>query len=399
MDLRTGTSFWRTLETSPVTAEPLEDELDCEVAVIGGGITGALVSHSLLRAGVETVLLDRRELGTGSTAASTGLLQYEIDVPLIELIKTVGEAHAVHAYRRGLRAIDEIAELVENLADDCGFARRSTLYFASQPEDLAGLREEYACRQYFGFDVDFWSAPRLRERTSIASPGAIYSGGDGQIDPLRLTRCLLEQSHKAGLRIFSKTCVRQIHRLPARMVLSSDTGRVNARSVVYAAGYESGQFVPSEVGSLHSTFAVASEPLATSAGWPEDCLIWETARPYFYARKTADGRAIIGGEDTEYSDDHAEEGLLREKAAKLVRRFPSLFPAIDFVPACAWAGTFGETKDGLAYIGTMPGRDKEYFALGYGGNGITFSQIAARLIVDLLLGRPNDDAVVFRFGR
>jgi glycine/D-amino acid oxidase-like deaminating enzyme len=375
MDLRTGTSFWRTLDMSPVTAEPLEGEVDCEVAVIGGGITGALVSHSLLRAGVETVLLDRRELGTGSTAASTGLLQYEIDVPLIELIKTVGEAHAVHAYRRGLRAIDEIGELVESLADDCGFARRSTLYFASQPEDLAELREEYACRQYFGFDVDFWSAPRLRERTSIASPGAIYSGGDGQIDPLRLTRCLLEQSHKAGLRIFSQTCVREIHR------------------------YESGQFVPSEVGSLHSTFAVASEPLATSAGWPDDCLIWETARPYFYARKTADGRAIIGGEDTEYSDDHAEEGLLRERAAKLVRRFQSLFPAIDFVPACAWAGTFGETKDGLAYIGTMPVRDKEYFALGYGGNGITFSQIAARLIVDLLLGRPNDDAVVFRFGR
>jgi glycine/D-amino acid oxidase-like deaminating enzyme len=399
MDLRTGTSFWRTLDTSPVTAEPLEGEVDCEVAVIGGGITGALVSHSLLRAGVETVLLDRRELGTGSTAASTGLLQYEIDVPLVELIKTVGEAHAVHAYRRGLRAINEIEELVESLADDCGFARRSTLYFASQPEDLAGLREEYACRQYFGFDVDFWSAPRLHERTSIASPGAIYSGGDGQIDPLRLTRCLLEQSHKAGLRIFSQTCVRQIHRLPARMVLSSDAGRVNARSVVYAAGYESGQFIANDVGSLHSTYAVASEPLATSAGWPDDCLIWETARPYFYARKTADGRAIIGGEDTEYSDDHAEEGLLREKAAKLVRRFQSLFPAIDFVPACAWAGTFGETKDGLAYIGTMPARDKEYFALGYGGNGITFSQIAARLIVDLLLGRPNDDAVVFRFGR
>jgi glycine/D-amino acid oxidase-like deaminating enzyme len=344
-------------------------------------------------------VVDRRELGTGSTAASTGLLQYEIDAPLVDLIKTVGEAHAVHAYRRGLAAIDEIEHLVESLADDCGFARRSTLYFASNPEDLSELNDEYECRRYFGFDVAFWNAERLRERTSITSSGAIYSTGDGQIDPLRLTRRLLEQARTNGLRLFSKTCVRRIDRLPARFVLSSEAGRINARSVVYAAGYESGQFLTNRVGSLHSTYAVASEPLANTAGWPDDCLIWETARPYFYARKAADGRAIIGGEDTKYSDDHVEEALVREKVGKLVRRFESLFPSIDFVPACAWAGTFGETEDGLAYIGTMPGREEEYFTMGYGGNGITFSQIAARLVVDLFLGRPNDDAAVFRFGR
>jgi glycine/D-amino acid oxidase-like deaminating enzyme len=399
MDLRTGTSFWRSFETQPLAADPLDGEIDCEVAVIGGGITGALVGHALTAAGVDTVLVDRRELGTGSTAASTGLLQYEIDTPLVNLIKTVGEAHAVHAYQRGLRAIDEIQQLVANLGDDCGFARRSTLYFASRPEDVAELKNEYECRHYFGFDVDFWNAERLRERTSIASCGAIYSAGDGQIDPLKLTRCLLEQARTNGMRLFSKTCVRQINRLPARFVLSSESGRINARSVVYATGYESGQFLPNEVGSLHSTYAVASEPLDGSAGWPDDCLIWETARPYFYARKTADGRAIIGGEDTEYSDDHTQESCVHEKAARLVRRFESLFPSIDFVPACAWAGTFGETKDGLAYIGTLPGRPGEYFTLGYGGNGITFSQIAARLVVDLFLGRPNDDAAVFRFGR
>jgi glycine/D-amino acid oxidase-like deaminating enzyme len=399
MDLRTGTSFWRTIDTRPIAADPLQGEIDCEVAVIGGGITGALVGHALTRAGVDTVLVDRRDLGTGSTAASTGLLQYEIDTPLVDLIKTVGEAHAVHAYRRGLRAIDEIQELVSTLGDDCGFARRSTIYFASRPEDVAELKNEYECRRYFGFDVELWNADRLRERTSIASPAAIYSTGDGQIDPLRFTRCLLEQARENGLRLFSKTCVRQIHRLPARFVLSSEAGQINARVLVYASGYESGQFLPARVGSLHSTYAVASEPLASTAGWPDNCLIWETARPYFYARKTADGRAIIGGEDTEYSDDHTQDTLVHEKAQKLVRRCKSLLPSIDFVPACAWAGTFGETEDGLAYIGTLPGRDREYFTMGYGGNGITFSQIAARLAVDLYLGRPNDDAAVFRFGR
>ena len=153
------------------------------------------------------------------------------------------------------------------------------------------------------------------------------------------------------------------------------------------------------IGKLHSTYAVASQPVATCDGWPQGCLLWETARPYFYARQTADGRALIGGGDTIFSDDHQRDGLLERKKRKLIARFETLFPAIQFEPAFAWAGTFGETKDGLAYIGQMPERPAAYFALGYGGNGITFSMVASRLITDLFLGVPNDDAAVFAFGR
>lgn len=399
MDLRTGTPYWRMLDPRPLEYPSLAGDVECEVAVVGGGITGALVGHSLCRAGVGTVLIDRRDLGTGSTSASTGLLQYEIDVPLVELIEKVGEAHAVHAYRRGLHAITEIEELVRELDDPCGFARRSTLYFATKPEDLPDLEREYECRRYFGFDVQFWKRGQLRAQSSIDSAGAIYSLGDGQVDPFRLTRRLLEHAAAAGLRAYSKTPVQHVGLENDRVTLLTPSGRIVARAVVYAAGYESRQFLAHEAGALHSTYAVASEPLESFAGWPDECLIWETARPYFYARKTDDGRALIGGEDTEYSDDHEWEQLVEQKTERLRQRFQALFPAIEFVPALAWAGTFGETRDGLAYIGTTPGRDREYFALGYGGNGITFSQIAARLIVDLFSGRPNEDAAVFRFGR
>lgn len=76
-----------------------------------------------------------------------------------------------------------------------------------------------------------------------------------------------------------------------------------------------------------------------------------------------------------------------------------MFPDTPFEVAYSWAGTFGETKDGLAYIGSPAERPDAYFALGYGGNGITMSMIAARIITDLYLGRPNPDARLFRFDR
>ena len=82
-----------------------------------------------------------------------------------------------------------------------------------------------------------------------------------------------------------------------------------------------------------------------------------------------------------------------------MQKFGRLFPDVPLEVAFAWAGTFGETKDGLAYIGVHPRFPHTWFALGYGGNGITFSLIAAEIIRDDFLGRENRDARIFRFGR
>jgi glycine/D-amino acid oxidase-like deaminating enzyme len=111
MNLRSGKPFWTDRSQKIPQYLPLARDVHCEVIVLGGGITGALVAQSLVKNGFSVVLLDNREIGYGSTAASTGLLQYEVDTPLIDLIKKVGEKNAVHAYRRGLSAIDELKRL------------------------------------------------------------------------------------------------------------------------------------------------------------------------------------------------------------------------------------------------------------------------------------------------
>ena len=84
---------------------------------------------------------------------------------------------------------------------------------------------------------------------------------------------------------------------------------------------------------------------------------------------------------------------------RLVRRFHGFYPHAQIEPAFGWAGLFGSTKDGLAYIGSHPSFPRAYFALGFGGNGITFSEIASRILADVFLGRENRDAKIFRFDR
>src|SRR5688500_20258565 len=105
-------------------------------------------------------------------------------------------------------------------------------------------------------------------------------------------------------------------------------------------------------------------------------------------RTTEDRRVLIGGKDTLYNACTGFS-LLTGKTAALKRAYEKLFPQQRLKIEFSWAGVFGASKDGLPYIGAIPERPYTYFALGYGGNGITFSVIAAQILCDLIQGRKN----------
>lgn len=400
MDLVSGCPFWPLKNGLLATYPPLEENAVCDVAIVGGGITGALLAHFLTAEGVKVVLLDRREIGFGSTCASTSLLQYETDVPLHRLIDLVGEKSAVRTYQVGLDAVREVGRLVAKLDNPCGFSPQESLYLASTRRDLPELRLEYETRRRCGFDVAFWDRDRLARCATLPHHAAILSRDSAQVDAYRLTHALLARAQKKGAQIFDRTTVKN-YRFHARGVeLSTLRGpKIRAGRIVFATGYEAAVSLRSAPAALHSTYALVSEPIKNFAGWPGRRLLWETARPYLYFRTTDDGRAIVGGGDERFRDQRARDKLLPEKTRMLARRFREFFPAIDFEVAYAWTGTFAETQDSLPFIGKHSAYPRAYFALGYGGNGITFSVIAAKIIRDLCLGRKNSDAEIFRFHR
>jgi glycine/D-amino acid oxidase-like deaminating enzyme len=116
-------------------------------------------------------------------------------------------------------------------------------------------------------------------------------------------------------------------------------------------------------------------------------------------RTTKDNRIIVGGRDERFSNAFARQALIERKSRQLEKDFHTAFPAIPFKREFEWSGTFGKTKDSLPYIGTYKKTPNTYYALGFGGNGITFSVIAAEIIRDLLCGKSNPDAKLFSFDR
>jgi glycine/D-amino acid oxidase-like deaminating enzyme len=150
-----------------------------------------------------------------------------------------------------------------------------------------------------------------------------------------------------------------------------------------------------------SSWAVATVPQPDNL-WRNEVLIWEDSTNYLYARTTRDGRIIIGGEDDDQTVEAAErDRLMPHKAANLTQRLAALWPRARLDLDFRWSGTFDTTADGLPLIGPVPGARGLYAAYGYGGNGITFSYLAAQLIGAAIAGsRPAlmDDFAIDRDG-
>ena len=399
MDLRSGLPFHLIQNGLPHTYPKLAADTRADVAIVGAGITGALVAHALTDAGLGVVVLEQGSVATASTSASTALLQYEIDTPLHVLHAQVGHEAADRSYLLCAQAVTDLLVIAHDLGIPNAIARKS-LQFASHRSDVQGLRRELELRHAIGLSVEWLDGDMLRQRFGFRKPGALLSSRGAEIDPYGFAHALFQDVIAKGGRVFDRTeVVKHALEKDGDFVLrTNDNHRITARHLVMATGYASQELLPKPVMDLDSTYAVASQRIDMDELWSEECLIWETANPYLYLRTTPDRRVIIGGLDEPFRDPKRRDALMPRKTRQLTRAFRKLFPAIPFEPEYNWCGTFGKTKDGLPYIDQDP-RDGTWFVLGMGGNGITFSQAGAVIVRDALLGRSNPDRYLFRFDR
>src|SRR4051794_29369824 len=112
MDLKTGNLLWPALCDCATSFPQVQNDLTCDVAVVGAGVSGAMVAATLSAEGLDVVAVDKREPAEGSTAASSALVLYEIDIPLIDLGRMLGTDHARRAYEASRRAIDDLEGII-----------------------------------------------------------------------------------------------------------------------------------------------------------------------------------------------------------------------------------------------------------------------------------------------
>lgn len=400
MELRSPEAFWL-LKNGILTSYPkLQENTGCDIVVLGAGITGALISHALHNAGYNVVVLDKRDVANGSSAATTSMLQYEIDVPMVDLAEMIGISGAVECYRAGIDSIDTLQKLIEKEQVDCGFDRKESLQVAHSKKAVKALRNEFEMRQRHGFDVKWLTAKDMEEQYNMQSHPGILSAQGASIDAFRFAHGLFLNNHKKGMRIFDHTTLIDIKHEKDKVLLKTEDGyHVEAKKIVYCTGFETMQLFKKKYAEIVTTFACVSEQNINFFETLDNTLFWDTADPYIYLRTTDDKRLLVGGEDIRYKYGPITEKVKNVKSGKLIKKLNKLFPEINFIVDYVWAGAFGVTKDGLPFIGTHPDFKNALFVLGLGGNGITFSVQGMGLILKVLAGYSDNLLHYYRFDR
>ncbi|MGM4908783.1 NAD(P)/FAD-dependent oxidoreductase [Rhizobium sp. 768_B6_N1_8] len=384
-----GCSLWGRNGVRPAY-QPLELSFKTDIAIIGGGITGALAAEHLTARGFSVVVIDREQPGFGSTAASTAMLQWEIDRTLGELETLYGFERAAGIYRRSAACVAGLAKLIAAHGITCGFQPRNTLYLANNHEGARELMEERQLRRRAGLPGHYLEHPDLLTQYEFDRDAAILSPGSAEADPLLLTWALLQTAFSRGARLINASVTR-LHSEGGHVTAETNGAHViEARHVVLATGYSMPGLDMPKLHRTSSSWALATVPQKPEDLWRDGMLLWEDSHPYLYVRTTDDNRIIVGGEDDDTTDPEERDLKLPGKVITIREKLKRLWPRADTRVEHAWCGTFGETVDGLPLIGPVPGMAGVYAAYGYGGNGITFSYLAAQMIGAMFAGMHRD---------
>ena len=396
--LRARQPLWAVSPHIAVKSLTKPTRTDFDVIIVGAGISGALMASALMRQGKRVLIIDRREPVHGSSMASTAMIQHEIDVPLHRLASTIGIAKAQRVWQRSARAVEELSAIIEHLGIDCDFQRKRTLFLAGESYGSRALATEVDARRDAGIECNFIDAPELRKTFEIDRTAAIASAISASSNPAQVTAGILNHVGSAGTEIVANMEITDIRSVGEDVILATAHGSLlSAAHVVFCSGYEFLRAMEQKSQSIISTWAIASKPDIVRPGWLDEYLVWEGSDPYLYFRTSSDGRVVAGGEDEDTPDAFKDGEKAKKKAKRISEKLGDLVGIRIGKPDFVWSAAFGITPDGLPMIGRVPSLPNVYATMGFGGNGITFSQIAATIIASEIAGHRDPDAELFPF--
>lgn len=381
----TGNPVWPSRNKS-VRWPPLETDIEADVLVIGAGITGALISHTLRQQGIDAVVVDKAQPGQGSTQASTALISYEFDLGLRDLAEIHGLARAQQAYEWCRDGVDRLISLVRRLENPCEYAPKRSVRLTNRAADLAELELEAKVREKAGLPVEFLENEALKRRFGLTARAGLASGHAAQIDPMRLMYGLLAKG-----RVFGNT---RVTRIDADSVRTAQGHRIKTKRVILATGYESERYLRRPVAKLTTDFCLLSKPL--DVGATSGCHFVENREFYLYA-STFHDQLPVGLEGKRlYRPFERQESMFHMD--KVIRDQTAMYlPDLDLQIERAWSATFAKSFDSLPYLDVQPNEPSVLFALGYGGNGIASSAMLAPLAADWV--KTGKVATNFKFSR
>lgn len=360
--------------------EYLTEDIETEVIIIGGEVTGAILGYYFSKNNIDCVLLEKLRIGHGSTSITTSLLQYELDSNAMKLKTHTSIENIIMSYKLGIKALDEIQEFINKFENRCDFKRVDSFLYTAKKLEKKEMELEYNFRKEAGFPVEFIDENNNPFLFDVKG-GVLGKGGGAVFDPYKFTHHLIEVSCKEGLRAYENTEVIGVEYRNNGVAVETMYGyKVKGKIVIVATGYNTELFTKRNFGTKTTTFNIATKPIDNIEDIYKSVIIRDNRDPYNYFRTTRDNRLIIGGEDINFIPDIYNEELCMKSYDKLEQRLKSLFPNLNIEIEYKYCGAFASTQDNLGFIGKDSTHSKLWYCLGYGANGILFAILGGMML-------------------
>jgi glycine/D-amino acid oxidase-like deaminating enzyme/nitrite reductase/ring-hydroxylating ferredoxin subunit len=368
-------SLWQATAGDFVSKHATAGNKAFDVVIVGGGITGITTGLLLQQKGHNCLIAEAHNICFGTTGGTTAHLNTFFDNPYDQIQSDFGEDNAQLVAKATSQSLSLFKKHIEEYAIDCNYQIKDGYVFAQSVEQEEALEKMHNASKIAGVKVAYTDTiPVPLEYTK-----AIVYAGQAQIHPTRYVHALAKEFEKAGGIILQNCLIDKFEEKDGLLDIESSQGKLQARNLVYAT------HIPPGVNLLHFRCApYRSYAMAVSLkddNYP-DGLAYDMYDPYHYYRtQLVDGKKylIAGGEDHKTAHIQNTEACLNHLEAYLRKYYN-----IDNV-AFKWSSQYFEPADGLAYIGHLPGNpDNVFVATGFGGNGITYSHIAAVTLSDLI---------------
>jgi glycine/D-amino acid oxidase-like deaminating enzyme len=388
-------SLWlEGIEEPLIARPPLSGDTECDVAIIGAGLTGLWAAYYLARHApdLRIVVLEREIAGFGASGRNGGW----VSAGIAGSARAYGYQPNADPIRRAARethaTVDEIGRIVADEGINCGYRKVGALTVATTAPQKARLLSQIADSDRSGAEEHLTDPSNLVRISGVRA--AAFTPHAARVDPARLVRGLAHACERRGVTVHEQSTAVEI--VPG--VVRCSVGNVRAGAILRATESYTTQLPGQRLRYLPLySLMVATEPLPDSVwaelGWRDGLLIGDLHYLFFYAQRTEDGRIAIGGRGAPYRlrqpmAEHSERSdSVVERLRQTIRRhFPA---AAEAKLTHHWGGPLAVPRDWAMSVSFDPGT-RTGFAGGYSGHGVVAANIAGRTLADLVLGNTTD---------
>ena len=401
-------SFWLSTRTY-APGNPLNRNIDVDVAIVGGGFTGLSSAYHLKKAepNLRIAIVESEVVGFGASGRNGGFNMTLFGLTLGITAIRFGKKKAKEAHLYMEKAVDLLRDLVEELHLDCDYEHPGFLRVATSEKYKARIQEEIELAHKLGINgIEWMGKDRLEHQ--VKSPmylGAWWEPRCGILNPAKLAWSWKDVLVPMGIEIYENTPAVEIFQKNGNVFLKTPGGRIRADKVVMATNAWSHFFPKLRRKQIPAwTHIVLTEPISEQQfeeiGWHNRQGIEDARNLVHYYRLTADNRLLMGGRDvsvsTGYDMDRDMNPITFEGLKKDVYQ---LFPALrDIGFTHEWGGPVSVPLDMAPAIGYMGDKNVVY-SLGCVGHGVSLTHLNGKTISDMILERQTELTDVFFVNR